>query len=532
MVDEADADQFSAESGPNYPDASHAGSFFSFSRDFTILGGNFVSNYNNIINATSPTYSGIRIIPLGDLDLRHEISLDRRGVVSHHRSRGRVRRMYSARLGSHPKTVAVYQGPGAEQEWLTAIKKREAIWHPNILQWCGVARAPGIYATVFHDDLIPFQRYLDIYDPSPLTAVYMYAYFDTEFQDLEQHWSFVLEKRLYPTDCTIWIRCSTGRLCVDPGGQIAHFPANSIRGASLPPRAPISELTIDREAMIISSFTLEGYHGICQWYCSQSYEETIQDMAVSVTLGALSFCPYGTSYEDSTEVAWIPDDCPTDLGLGWQPARRFLGGACKKIMQNGWTRKATDIFWSDSVHSSELDPSNPVIVHHVYPNAPRTSWLTQANSILNRLRMTSDFSDYGSTQFFPLESLALTCVKVVIDWITYLVKFSGPLMDLPAGYLFLCPVTHLQSGTAMGFQFPECIAYWSPDPWGLQRLSVESAQSLGFPAPVLSMQLSGHRWDNTVYAGLRKFHRGRGFDSESQEVARYLGMPLYQFSYK
>ncbi|KAJ7035709.1 hypothetical protein C8F04DRAFT_1258590 [Mycena alexandri] len=49
-------------------------------------------------------------------------------------------------------------------------------------------------------DLIPFQRYLDIYDPSPLTAVYMYAYFDTEFQDLEQYWSFVLDKRLNPTD--------------------------------------------------------------------------------------------------------------------------------------------------------------------------------------------------------------------------------------------------------------------------------------------------------------------------------------------
>ncbi|KAJ7838053.1 hypothetical protein B0H13DRAFT_2677605, partial [Mycena leptocephala] len=165
--------------------------------------------------------------------------------------------MYSARLGSHPKTVAVYQGPGAEQDWLAAIKKREALWHPNILQWYGVARAPGLYATIFHDDLIPFQRYLDIYDPSPLTAVHMYAYFDTEFQDLEQYWSFVLDKRLSPTDCTIWIRCSTGRLCVDPGGQISDFPVNCTMATCLPPRAPISEIVLDREAIIISSFTLQ-----------------------------------------------------------------------------------------------------------------------------------------------------------------------------------------------------------------------------------------------------------------------------------
>ncbi|KAJ7035726.1 hypothetical protein C8F04DRAFT_1097237 [Mycena alexandri] len=174
-------------------------------------------------------------------------------------------------------------------------------------------------------------------------------------------------------------------------------------------------------------------------------------------------------------------------------------------MRNGWTR----------VHSSELDPSNPVIVHHVYPNAPRTSWPAQANSILNRLRMTSDFSDY-----------------VLIDGITYLVEISGPLMDLPAGYLFLCPLTHLQSGTPMGFRFPECVAYWSLDPWGLQKLSVESAQSLGFPSPVLSVHLSGNRWDNAVYAGLQQFHRGKGFDPESQEVARYLDIPLYQLLYK
>ncbi|KAJ7838052.1 hypothetical protein B0H13DRAFT_1651038 [Mycena leptocephala] len=103
-------------------------------------------------------------------------------------------------------------------------------------------------------------------------------------------------------------------------------------------------------------------------------------------------------------------------------------------------------------------------------------------------------------------------------------------MGLPAGYLFLCPPTHLQSCTPMRFRFPECVAYWSLDPWGLQRLSVESAQSLGFPLPVLSMHLSGHRFDNAVYTGLRHFHRGRGFDPESQEVARYLGMPLYQLS--
>ncbi|KAJ7035708.1 hypothetical protein C8F04DRAFT_1394567 [Mycena alexandri] len=198
-------------------------------------------------------------------------------------------------------------------------------------------------------------------------------------------------------------------------------------GASLPPRAPISEIPIDREAMIISAFTLEGYHVSCQWYCSQSYEETIRDTAVVSHFGSTQF---------SAPTEPVTGSLPKLHGyqMTIQPTRVSDGSHAQKIMRNGWTR----------VHSSELDPSNPVIVHHVYPNAPRTSRLAQANSILNRLRMTSDFSDY-----------------VLIDGITYLVEISGPLMDLPAGYLFLCPLTHLQSGTPMGFQFPECVAYWS-----------------------------------------------------------------------
>ncbi|KAJ7111773.1 hypothetical protein C8R44DRAFT_882828 [Mycena epipterygia] len=39
-------------------------------------------------------------------------------------------------------------------------------------------------------------------------------------------------------------------------------------------------------------------------------------------------------------------------------------------------------------------------------------------------------------------------------------------------------------------------------------------------------------WDASVYAGLRQFHRAKGFDPESQDVARLLGHPLFQISSK
>ncbi|KAJ7927948.1 hypothetical protein B0H13DRAFT_2312126 [Mycena leptocephala] len=43
-----------------------------------------------------------------------------------------------------------------------------------------------------------------------------------------------------------------------------------------------------------------------------------------------------------------------------------------------------------------------------------------------------------------------------------------------------------------------------------------------------NMEIYGFSWDASIYAGLRQFHLGKGFDPESQDVARHLRLPLYQ----
>jgi hypothetical protein len=42
------------------------------------------------------------------------------------------------------------------------------------------------------------------------------------------------------------------------------------------------------------------------------------------------------------------------------------------------------------------------------------------------------------------------------------------------------------------------------------------------------MEVWGKSWDASVYTGLRQFHQAKGFDPDSQDVARHLGQPLYQ----
>jgi hypothetical protein len=65
-----------------------------------------------------------RKIPLGDIDLRTEITLDEEsGLVRRQRGRASVRRMYSARIKALDMTVALYEGENAEADWRRDISK-------------------------------------------------------------------------------------------------------------------------------------------------------------------------------------------------------------------------------------------------------------------------------------------------------------------------------------------------------------------------------------------------------------------------
>ncbi|KAJ7821415.1 hypothetical protein B0H13DRAFT_1660305 [Mycena leptocephala] len=140
------------------------------------------------------------------------------------------------------------------------------------------------------------------------------------------------------------------------------------------------------------------------------------------------------------------------------------------------------------------------------------SWLSQANHVFNHLEITSNFKDYA-----------------LVQDVFFSVTIAAALEQPPAGYLFVCPAKDLQIGPS-SFRLPDYPAYWSLDPLGTQRLSPEEAAELGFPSITLSTIICSDRWGADVYAALRQFHRAKGFDPDSQDVARHLGHPLYQLS--
>lgn len=102
---------------------------------------------------------------------------------------------------------------------------------------------------------------------------------------------------------------------------------------------------------------------------------------------------------------------------------------------------------------------------------------------------------------------------------------------LPEGYLFLCPLEDLRAQGSDRFILSPNQTYWSLHASGSPKLTLEEAVNCGFSPPELELQVDVRMWEQgRVYRALRKFHEAKGFDPESQDVARHLGYPLYHIS--
>lgn len=116
-----------------------------------------------------------------------------------------------------------------------------------------------------------------------------------------------------------------------------------------------------------------------------------------------------------------------------------------------------------------------------------------------------------------------------MDQVIFQVKISKTSKNPPYGYLFLCPKEDFRAGPS-SVSWPHCPAYWSLDPSGVDYLSAEKEAELGFPPIQLTAKIYGYCWDESVYTGVRQFHRAKGFDPDSQDVAQHLGHKLFQLS--
>ncbi|KAJ7231537.1 hypothetical protein C8J57DRAFT_1730136 [Mycena rebaudengoi] len=460
--------------------------FFPNAQHFVVTGGNFT----NINRPALTVSSDFRRLLLGDLDLRAEICLDDRNSVVHRRERqASARRLYYARVRDVDSlmTVALYQGNNAEEEWREDIQRHSWLRHPNFVQIYGTASSSGIHAAVFHDDLVPAKKILEKHRESHLATVYLWVQLETDFGDARRYYTtFCADtdlKRLQVHGCTMWIRRSAGRLCVELRSSYDRNPITFRYLVESPLLGGVRTLSLfeppDR-SQIMKDISIQHYHDVCRLYLAQHHREV--PINTSVRLGSLVYMPAGC--EIPQEVACLSETQFMDLG--------WPGNGLGEVLGSGWTR----VISSDIRHRVFMRK----IVGFVYNEA----WLAQANHIFDCAKIPSSDSDFG-------------LINNVHYWLH--------LADQNDIHLSL---QDLQGNSPSEFRYPAWPAYWSLDPSGAQRLGSEEAERLGFPSLTVRMTVDTRSWDDFVYAGIREFYRAKDFNPCSEDVARALGYPLYK----
>ncbi|KAJ6590578.1 hypothetical protein DFH09DRAFT_1139736 [Mycena vulgaris] len=472
----------------NSGSAPYAGAFFPRSRHIVINGGVFTANVTNHTSLANLP-EDFRRIPLGDIDLRREIRLSgASGVVHHRRVRASVRRMYSSRIDgrSSDMTVALYEGQNAEEEWRQDLSRYSGLRHPYFVQVFAVALSAGIHGIIAHDDLIPYYEFLDHYQHSRLLSIYIVGHTETEFWDANEYFEQKFQRSILEIEGTDWIRRSTGQLCIDL--TPSDLPRMEVGIAQRRERSRLDNIVPldhrDSEAAVIRSLSPHQFHERIYHSIPPAFI-----FEAELNLGAVIHYPMGAPLEGAVEIASL-----TVADTYALPCATEVHG---KIMEDGWTR-----YNSYDVYDNILD-------FHVALEEP-DSWLCQANHIFSRLGITSNYEDYALVYLIDCQ-----------------LKIPAPTNDPPPhGYLF---VSDCQSGPT-SFPWPNHLAYWSIDPSGAARLSTDQATRLGFPPIYRSRLVQTRFWDESAYAAVRKFHEGKGFDPDSQDLVRHMGYPLYQIS--
>ncbi|KAJ7690990.1 hypothetical protein B0H17DRAFT_1134012 [Mycena rosella] len=250
---------------------------------------------------------------MGDLDLRREIRSDfNTGVVHHQRRRGPVRCMYSARIhGSKSKmTVTIYEEDNSEEEWREAISRYSSIPHPSVMQLFAAAKTSAIHATIFHDELIPAQQILEERcHVSPIYTVYFW-----QFLAPAEYVASVSDGWRHKDQFTLWIRPSTGGLCVDLTPN--DFVVRAFFGQ--PVVSCDSFLDPSQHREILNLMSLSSYH------ISALHSEVYHQFSISPG------CSNGSEAEDSAgsfERFEVSEDgveaaCALDK---WEEVRECLG---------------------------------------------------------------------------------------------------------------------------------------------------------------------------------------------------------------
>ncbi|KAK6983800.1 hypothetical protein R3P38DRAFT_3112382 [Favolaschia claudopus] len=456
---------------------------FHENQNFTISGGTF----NFTVQRRETEFENFRRIRLGDIVLETKLQ----GVRYIH-GRNVVRRVHTAKIVGieSPMTVAIYEGQekGWKEKWDGYISLHMRLRHPNLSQLFGITSSHGLYAAIFHNEYIPCRQMRHMYS---VTSTHE-SYFERFFRDEVMAWGLRI-----PGSGTYWFHPS-GKLCFEmsPGPHETDTIMNPMQFGypdTIDIPSPRYILPLGEVSKIIDSMTIESYY--------RGLIRVLQYRVIPLTRHS-TVRPYSIVKHVAghlEEMAFLPQDWHLRSSLKrWEHIDD--SAPITDIMPTGWTRV---LLCGDEIlgASFQLELARG-------DQEQGTSWFSQANYSFDRVGLECSYVDQ---------------VHVFCE-----VTGSAP-PSLHKIWLFLPPYQAFLSTDLTRYCFPDDEPYWSFDPSGKGHLSSNEAIALELPHCQLEISVYHTFVDEALLKDLHTFHTSKGFNPDSQEVAKYLGLPLFCF---
>jgi hypothetical protein len=153
--------------------------------------------------------------------------------------------------------------------------------------------------------------------------------------------------------------------------------------------------TSDQVSMAIDILTLSQYQEICYWNLSR-LPHFHSSAPVNVNLNSIIACSSGNQLEDSVEIAILPDaKVSLDHCITTQETERVsMADSSTRYYELYFSLQCSD----EETHSfTSRNIVGTSIWLHMSSSRPE-SWLSQANHIFSRLRISANFQDYGASE--------------------------------------------------------------------------------------------------------------------------------------
>ncbi|KAJ7171451.1 hypothetical protein C8R46DRAFT_185100 [Mycena filopes] len=184
-------------------------------------------------------------------------------------------------------------------------------------------------------------------------------------------------------------------------------------------------------------------------------------------------------------------------------------------MRSGWTRVSLPPNMQNAYHLTTRVKIKPATRREM-----QRCWLSQANRIRQESGAVDSYWIPGGVKF-----------RISIWYPEDHYTLRGTFMaDTPSSeiYLFLFrpQVKYVDGYPVIGIPHPRDAFYWSFNPRGTTRMTSEEAEEVGVPYVFFESWVTGASWAPGNYETLADFHRAKGFDPYSRQIATELGYPI------